>query len=137
MSIQSIFNDGTIKKLKDVLDHTNARQKTVASNVANVNTPGYKTKDVSFESVLKAKYSTMRVELKTTNPRHIDTGFSGPRPIDYFYAYRPADPHDGINDVDLDKEMLKESEISTNFDLFAQFLTGKYDGISRVVSGNV
>jgi flagellar basal-body rod protein FlgB len=37
----------SLEKYMDVLA---ARQKTVASNIANADTPGYKTKDVDFQS---------------------------------------------------------------------------------------
>jgi flagellar basal-body rod protein FlgB len=37
----------SLEKYMDVLA---ARQKTVASNIANVDTPGYKTKDIDFQS---------------------------------------------------------------------------------------
>ena len=50
-----------------------ARQKVVASNVANADTPGYKTKDIDFRSALadhltKSEPSTQEVAgLKTKN----------------------------------------------------------------------
>jgi len=36
--------------LERYLDLLSARQKVVASNVANADTPGYKTKDINFQS---------------------------------------------------------------------------------------
>jgi flagellar basal-body rod protein FlgB len=36
-----------------------ARQKLVASNVANADTPGYKTKDIDFESELTSAMGTV------------------------------------------------------------------------------
>lgn len=36
------------------MDVLSARQKIVASNIANADTPGYKTKDLNFQSELQA-----------------------------------------------------------------------------------
>ena len=43
-----------LSRLSDTLEHymdlLSARQKVVASNIANADTPGYKTKDIDFQS---------------------------------------------------------------------------------------
>jgi flagellar basal-body rod protein FlgB len=36
------------------MDLLSARQKTVASNIANADTPGYKTKDIDFQSEFRS-----------------------------------------------------------------------------------
>ena len=40
--------DGIALRLEHYMDLVAARQKLVASNIANVDTPGYKTKDIDF-----------------------------------------------------------------------------------------
>jgi flagellar basal-body rod protein FlgB len=37
-------------RLEQYMDLLNARQKLVASNIANADTPGYKTKDIDFQA---------------------------------------------------------------------------------------
>jgi flagellar basal-body rod protein FlgB len=41
--------DRTTNNIERYMDLLSARQKLVASNIANVDTPGYKTKDVDFQ----------------------------------------------------------------------------------------
>lgn len=41
---------GISDNLEKYMDVLSARQKLVASNIANVDTPGYRTKDLSFEA---------------------------------------------------------------------------------------
>jgi len=41
--------DRTTSNIERYMDLLSARQKLVASNIANVDTPGYKTKDVDFQ----------------------------------------------------------------------------------------
>jgi flagellar basal-body rod protein FlgB len=40
--------------LERYMDLLSARQKVVASNIANVDTPGYKTKDIDFQSEFRS-----------------------------------------------------------------------------------
>jgi len=46
--------DGLSNTLERYMDLLSARQKVVASNIANADTPGYKTKDIDFQSELRA-----------------------------------------------------------------------------------
>ena len=47
-----------LSHLSDTLEHymdlLSARQKVVASNIANADTPGYKTKDIDFQSEFRS-----------------------------------------------------------------------------------
>lgn len=42
--------DGVASHIERYMDLLSARQKLVASNIANADTPGYKTKDIDFQS---------------------------------------------------------------------------------------
>ena len=42
--------DGLAGKLEQYMDLVSARQKLVASNIANAETPGYKAKDIDFQA---------------------------------------------------------------------------------------
>ncbi len=41
--------DGIASRLEHYMDLLAARQKVVASNIANLDTPGYKTRDINFQ----------------------------------------------------------------------------------------
>lgn len=41
--------DGIASRLEHYMDLLAARQKVVASNIANLDTPGYKTRDIDFQ----------------------------------------------------------------------------------------
>ena len=57
--------DPIAQKLERFLDVVSARQKLVASNIANVDTPGYHTRDVDFETQLESAAGAPRaVEVK-------------------------------------------------------------------------
>jgi len=55
------------------MGYHNARQRTIAENVANANTPGYTPSDIprsEFERVLAGQQSAASGGLKTTHERH-------------------------------------------------------------------
>ena len=58
--------DKSFNILHKILQSANARQKVIASNIANSDTPGYKAKDVKFGNMVEKER-----RLLTTAPNHI------------------------------------------------------------------
>lgn len=102
------------KSLYEQLNYRGEKQKIISSNVANINTPNYKTKDLVFEDQLKEASNTL--QMKQTNSKHISTMSSSlstvnPRLIE---VQGLEEQNDG-NNVNLDTQM---SEMSKNKILF-------------------
>lgn len=74
MSIK-ISGSKDIGVLKKAMDVASLRQKVMANNIANVNTPGYKAQKLSFEEAMKSQ-STLSgsVALERTDSGHIGNG---------------------------------------------------------------
>jgi len=88
------------------------RQAAVAGNIANINTPGYKTLEVEpFEQVLK----NTRVTISATNPQHQEHGTT---PASFGLEERD-DPQllPSGNSVVLEDELVKAGEIRRSFEL--------------------
>jgi len=49
--------DAITGRMEQYLDLLSTRQKLVASNIANLDTPGYKTKDIDFQSEFESQLS--------------------------------------------------------------------------------
>ncbi|MFZ4807704.1 MAG: flagellar basal body rod protein FlgB [Hyphomicrobiaceae bacterium] len=89
------------------------RQTTVAGNVANANTPGYRSLDVQpFEEVL----SGMQVRLATTRPEHIPLSANQHTTSEQDTENSWAVVHSG-NSVNLEQEMLKAGDVQRSFAL--------------------
>jgi len=89
------------------------RQATLATNVANANTPGFAARDVrSFQDVLERTQLGMTV----TSPMHIATGG-----IDIpTTTTKTADPWETTrsgNSVNVEQEMMKAGEVNRSFSL--------------------
>lgn len=52
------------KLIKTSLDAADLRSKTIANNIANINTPGYKRKYVTFEETLDNTINKGKIEVK-------------------------------------------------------------------------
>ncbi|MDD2699035.1 MAG: flagellar basal body rod protein FlgB [Arcobacteraceae bacterium] len=94
------------------LNYTSERQKVIAGNIANINTPDYKTKDLSFDDHLK-KTKSDGLQLTTTHKNHIpfsqqDTSTS---PSMKLYEVADLEEQNDGNNVSLDKQI---SEMSKN-----------------------
>ena len=100
--------------LFEQLNFRGEKQKVISSNIANINTPNYKTKDLIIEDELKAVDNTL--QMKQTNSKHLSSIHNGlsninPKLID---VKGLAEQNDG-NNVNLDTQM---SEMSKNKILF-------------------
>jgi len=61
--LSSLFDSSTIPVLEQVVNFTQARHGVLAGNIANLDTPGYKTRDISpeeFQSRLKEAVEAKR-----------------------------------------------------------------------------
>lgn len=98
-----------IPALEAALRFRVARQKTLAANVANADTPGYRRADVRFDAALEAAAA----QPARTDPRHLGRdGGSGYR----VERGEPGTRPDG-NGVELDQELI---EVARNASAFAQ-----------------
>lgn len=89
------------------------RQSVVAQNVANANTPGFKTLDVkAFSDTLDAT----ALELQTTRANHLALGGSAVAEAEVDQGAFDGTTHSG-NNVSLEKEFGKAGEISKSYAL--------------------
>jgi flagellar basal-body rod protein FlgB len=93
-----------------------SRENLVAQNVANANTPGYRTTDLSpFEAAIQ----TASLELATTSPRHIGIAESEFQSSPAEVATAKSDTFLSGNNVSLESEMMKGGEINRAYSLNA------------------
>jgi flagellar basal-body rod protein FlgB len=106
--------DALSGKLDQYMTLLSVRQKLVASNIANADTPGYKTKDIDFESELQ----------------HAIAG-SGPLAADV-PGLRVK--NDG-NNVDLDRESRLLAENALRFSVASNLLRSQIKSVRAAIQG--
>jgi flagellar basal-body rod protein FlgB len=119
------------KIIQDVTTHMNYRafrQEIISSNIANVDTPGYKAKEALFEQELDS-----RLGLKTTNLNHLKKS-----PTESMFPVKD-DPFSRIgndtNTVDIDREMMKLNQNQLLFDASAEIIQTKLQELKDVIGG--
>ncbi|SDM54946.1 flagellar basal-body rod protein FlgB [Psychrobacillus sp. OK028] len=127
----SIFG-GAISSLERGLDFSATKQKAIAQNIANVDTPNYKAKSVSFgEYLSNAKQST--ISAHRTQEKHInfETKTSSSGVFDYAsYRYN----HNG-NGVDMDKEQANLATNQIYYNALIDRMSGKLNTLQTVIKG--
>jgi len=103
--------EGIGGNLENYMTMLSASQKVVASNIANVDTPGYRAKEVDFSSVLDESMSAA--------PRVVNA--SGLR-----------EKSDG-NNVDLDREARMLAENALRFSVASNLLRSQLQGIKAAL----
>lgn len=111
-------------QLKAALNGLAARQRAIASNVANVDTPGYRSLEVDFESALRHLAGTTSTpRLVTTDPAHLPGGAPSPADWSTPVTVRTRDGmslrSDG-NNVDIDLEMTRLAETASVYNALIQ-----------------
>lgn len=109
-----------LAQLESYLSLTNKRETVIASNMANVDTPGYRTKDIDFQHELTRamqtrEESTRRVPLQNVNG----------------LLERP----DG-NNVDIDRESLKLSQVQLQYQAGTQLIKDRFHELLTAINGD-
>ncbi len=120
-------NDKTYQALATALNFREMRQEVLSSNVANANTPGYKSLRLDFEDALaRALDVDGSRSMKGSESRHYNVGGGG------FGSLQPEiyeDPNGVVsengNTVDVEAEMAKMAENKLMFDTTVQLLNKK------------
>ena len=126
--MRGIF-DEHLQLLQKTMDFRVRRNNVLASNIANAETPGYKSRDLVFERALgEAMKSQEPGPLEVTNPRHMDGRNIVPldqvRP-QVIHTSNPVGSLDE-NSVDLEREMVKLGENQVVYQALAQMVMHKF-----------
>lgn len=106
-----MFESVTMRALVSALDGLTARQRATADNVANVNTPNFRARTVSFEetlanSVRHGEGAVSAAESRSLEPTNLDG-----------------------NNVNLDKETLLSEDTALRYQYATQAINGQFDSI--------
>jgi len=131
-----LFSD-TMFAYQRSLDFRAMRHNLVTTNITNADTPGFKAKDVNFESMLReALHTEPGLQLARTNRRHIEGG-SGVDVLttdpEVFAINAPMVSFDG-NTVSTDREMYKLNANSLLYQSETDILARLFSGLKFAVN---
>ena len=118
--------DETIRLLGNVANLRIDRHSLLTSNLANIETPGYRAQDISFEERLRAALPEKgQLRMVRTNARHMPVYDSSGR-------VRPEVVSGG--EVDIDRQMAKLAENNLLYNAMIQLLGRKYRAIRETIT---
>lgn len=118
-------SDAVSQVLATALDGVTARQRVVADNIANIDTPGFRATSVDFETQLKAA---------------IDDGTfaaAGGNPVATTITTTPTDTPVGANgnNVDLRKETMSAVQSQFQYQMLTRAVADKFNLVKSAVTG--
>lgn len=119
--------------LEGGLDGLSLRNKVIADNIANVDTPNFKRSDVNFEKVLQAALKDKdsgNIQLRRTTAAHLPATTMNANFVvrDNSTSFR----NDG-NNVDIDMEMTKLAQNSIHYNALSTAFTSQINMIRQVI----
>lgn len=110
----------------NTVDFRIQRAKVIAGNLANVDTPNYKARDISFEQAMDSIANQARMN-------HIQRRDASQH---YTLLYRePMQPSQDGNTVELGVEQAKFAENAMAFETSMTFLNMKLNGLREAIKG--
>ena len=129
--IEAIGDKGfeTIHKILRVAQY---RQKVLSSNIANADTPGYRSKDIaSFGSELGKE--SAKLQMAATDPGHITPKSSIPEASEL--KLTDTEPWEDQNNVELDVEVSKMTENSLLYETGVRLISTRINEFNQAVKG--
>jgi len=131
---KAVFDKLNIPIISRMLDGSAARQRAIAENIANVDTKGYKTKDVDFVELLNSETQN-QISTTHTDPRHIPINEPGKSKYIKTNRDNTSDMTSGINNVDIDKEMVKSAENQLYYSATSKIAAVKFRALHTSIKG--
>ena len=119
----NILFDTTTQGLAEALTLHQKRHEVLASNLANVETPGYRAQELDFKDALDAAFE---------NAREVEDAAPAVKAVEDRTAPARADG----NTVDLDLQMAKLSANGGRYVALARFLGHRFALLRQAIEGN-
>jgi flagellar basal-body rod protein FlgB len=125
MPIKSLFGK-TYGIVERSLEIAKLRHGMISSNVANLGTPGYRTKSLDFDKALKDAMGKKAVEMDRTHPRHFKAKRLGTVDYEIIEKERAG--------VDIDREMSKLAENNLRYQTSIEALLRKFSALKHAIN---
>jgi flagellar basal-body rod protein FlgB len=111
------------------------RQRLLASNIANADTPGYLARDFDFATALREATGTRAAQgAATTQPGHIPLPTGARAEANLLYATPSQTSLDG-NSVDMDRERAAFADNSVKYEATLRFINGHVRTMLDAIKG--
>ena len=129
-----LFDNNPTILLGKMLDRAALYQRVISANVANVGTPGYRRLGVSFDEKLRNAMRSGMKNVKRTHPKHLPAS-------DRLKKIKPEvvmvenGYFNGINNVNIDEEMVELAKNQLDFNTAAKLLNLRFNSLRTAIRG--
>ena len=112
------------------------RQRLIASNIANADTPGYQARDLDFAKALREATGAAAPQdaLRTTQAGHIAPPAGAHAEPNLLYANASQTNLDS-NSVDMDRERASFADNSVKYEATLRFINGQVKTLTSAITG--
>ena len=143
MLFESITNSGSLPALEKLAAFTEARHRVLLTNVANLNTPGYRVRDADVGEFQTALSEALARRERAGAPLEVDEGGSWQFDRDGRLQIKPVqiEPnnvlfHDGTN-ASVERQMNELAKNAILHQTAVELLRGRYGGLMKAIRGRV
>ena len=116
--------DKTMQLLHSMIDFRSQKHQLITSNIANIDTPGYTSKDLQFKGIIGEE---MRIQLVKTDKKHLSGRFGNAGSVD-------SEIVDSGERVNVETEMGNLAENHLMYNTSVELLSRKLKSIKGVFS---
>ncbi len=133
--INSRLMGKTVALLSHALDYRSAKHSVITGNLANVDTPGYRPQELTFDQELRRAVDKDGLSMQKTDEKHF------PRSVDLFngkgsHTLESKELELGeTNQLNIDKEMAKMVQNNLLYEASAKLLAKKFEAMRLVIEG--
>jgi flagellar basal-body rod protein FlgB len=128
-----LFGSSNIKAIERGLEGAQLRQKAISNNIANVDTPNYKAKQVSFKHTLSDAMNDSKLKANRTNTQHVE--FSTTKKSAVVETNRATMYNHNQNNVDIDLEMAELAKNQIYYNALIDRINGSFNSLQTVIKG--
>jgi len=125
-----------IERMRSALSAYSLRQKISSQNIANVNTPGYRSGHVSFEENFNRVFSEGIKMASVENPPGSIPMPDRPGPS-ITVEENGNDYFNGVNNVNIEDEMIIQARANLSYNMVAKITEGIISKINSAITGKV
>lgn len=131
----NVLNSANFNRMERTLDAAALRQKVIANNIANNDTPNFKRSDVVFEELLDQQMSGTSFVGKRTNPKHIPIGGTYDMVEPKLVQDTSSVMNNNLNNVDIDSEMTNLAKNQVRYNVITQQVNSDIRNLRIAIEG--
>lgn len=123
----------TVAVLSRALDYRSANHSIISGNLANIDTPGYRPKELLFDKELKKALKRTSIPISSTNQKHFP---SSPEELSRKKAFAVVEKDAQVgesNQLNIDMEMAQMAQNNLLYEASVRLLSKRFEALRLAI----